>query len=405
MARNMPPDNNLINSASSQSWIMHLDMDAFFASIEQMDAPELKGRPVIVGGTERGVVCAASYEVRPFGVRSAMPMFQARRLCPHAVVVPVRRKRYQEISAGIMRLLECFSPRVEKASIDEAYLDATGLERLFGSVEEIARNIKRAVRDESGLSCSIGVAPVKFLAKIASDLKKPDGLSILYPADIPGFLESLPIESIPGVGRHTLLKIKALGIRTAGQASRYPAEYWGQRFGKMGIVLHERVNGIDPRQVNPFTPAKSESAENTFAADVGDFDELCVWLLRQAERVGASLRKHGLAGRTITLKVKYRDFTQVTRSRTLKRPTNGTRMIYESAVGLLRELDIKNKLRLIGIGVSQFGEKTQQLSLFQDELEKENEREALLDKTMDSLRERFGDKAPMRGGSRGESDE
>ena len=376
---------------------MHLDMDAFFASIEQMDAPELKGKPLIVGGTERGVVCAASYEVRKFGVRSAMPMFQARRLCPQAIIVPVRRERYVEISARVMRVLDRFSPLVEKASIDEAYLDATGLERLLGSIEDMAMNLKQAVLEESGLTCSIGVAPVKFLAKIASDLKKPDGLSIIHPHEVPGFLENLPIEVIPGVGKHTLVKIKSFGIRTAGQAAKYPVEYWEQRFGKMGVALHERVNGIDARPVQPFILSKSESAENTFAGDIDDFEELCTWLLRQAERVGASLRKHGLSGRTITLKAKYRDFTQVTRSRTLKQSTNGTRLIYETAVDLLRELNIKNKLRLIGVGVSQFGEEEQQLSLFQDESEKDNEREAVLDKTLDSLRERFGEKVVIRG--------
>lgn len=397
-----------------QRWIMHIDMDAFYASVEQLDDPSLKGKPVIVGGALRGVVSAASYEARKFGVHSAMPMFKAKRLCPHGVYVRGRMERYAEVSREIMAILANFSPVLEKASVDEAYIDATGLERLFGPVEDMARALKTAVRDGTGLTCSVGIAPVKFLAKIASDLDKPDGLSILRYEDVPGFLKTLPVGKIPGVGGKTLDQLSALGIRMAGDMARYPKDFWLRRFGKTGGILYERGQGIDPRPVEPFLEPKSESAENTFPEDTRDREELKSWLLRQSERVGSSLRKQKLSGRTITLKVKYADFTGVTRARTLDEPTNVTRVIYEQAVSLLEELNPTEKLRLIGVGVSHFREKdagprVKQLSfldagldtgtsLREDEGPKlDREKEAALDAALDALRDKFGKDAVTRG--------
>lgn len=391
-----------------QRWIIHIDMDAFYASIEQLDHPEWRGLPVIVGGERRGVVAAASYEARKFGVHSAMPIFQAKRLCPQGIYTRGRRSRYAEVSHQVMEVLRGFSPVVEQASIDEAFLDATGLERLFGPVEQLGRGIKLAVKERTGLTCSVGAAPVKFLAKIASDLNKPDGLSILYPEAIPAFLAALPLAKIPGLGPQTLKIIRGLGVNTAGEAQSLSEEFWSRRFGKMGQVIFERCRGVDPREVEPYTEAKSESAENTLDHDTGDLEELKAWLLRQAERVGASLRRHGYRGRTITLKVKYADFKQITRSYSLKKPTNATRAIYEVAARLLDELAPSAKIRLIGVGVSNFGEEREEAMLTlpgilpekPDRLMPDNldeTREASLDKALDELRRRFGPEAVVRG--------
>ena len=378
-------------------WILHLDMDAFFASVEQLDTPEYRGKALIIGGAERGVVSTASYEARAFGVHSAMPMFQAKKLCPHGIFIRGNMSRYQEKSREIMAVLERFSPRVEKASIDEAFLDLSGLERIFGSVQETGSAIQRAVSEETGLSCSIGIAPVKFLAKIASDIKKPSGLTILRHEDVPAFLHNLPVGKIPGVGKHTLVSLETLGVRTAGDVTRFPEEFWHTRMGKFGGVLYDRARGIDPRPVEPFTAPKSESAENTFDKDIRDAEELNTWLLRQSERVGASLRAQNLKGRTVTVKLKYDDFTQKTRSHTLKRPTNITRVIYETTLELLHEQPLERPLRLIGVGVSHFGEEERQLSLLPEAEEDSHEREAALDATLDALRGRFGKNAVIRG--------
>ncbi len=276
-----------------------MDMDAFYASIEQMDHPELRGKPVIVGGSgARAVVSAASYEARAFGVRSAMPLSLALRRCPQGVRLPVRMERYREVSRQIMTVLRRYSPRVEQASVDEAYLDATGLERLFGPVDALARTIKADVAEASGgLTCSVGVAPVKFLAKIASELRKPDGLFILRPEETPPFLAELAVERIPGVGRHFLEALQGLGVRRGKDVLRYPEDFWKRRFGKAGVQLLERSRGIDPREVEPFAPPKSESAETTLAEDTRDPAVLRRWLFRHADRVGRSLRKQKLCGR------------------------------------------------------------------------------------------------------------
>ena len=383
--------------AHEKRWIIHLDMDAFFASVEQLDNPAYRGKPVIVGGTERGVVSTCSYEARKFGVHSAMPIFMARNRCPHAIFVRGRMERYQEKSREIMASLHDFSPLVEQASVDEAYIDATGLEGIFGPIETLAAAIHARVYEVSGLTCSLGAAPVKFLAKITSELKKPAGISFLYHEDVPAFVERLPIGKIPGVGKQTLAVLEGLGVQRAGDMMRYPPEFWTRKLGKTGTVLFARAQGIDPRPVDPCVEAKSESAENTFREDTADATTLTRWLLAQAERVGGSLRRHNTVGRTITLKIKYADFTQITRSRTLKKPTNSTRTIYETAVSLLQEEGIRRPVRLIGVGVSQFGAQTEQLSLLPDEHGEQEQREAALDTTLDEVRQRFGRGAIVRG--------
>ena len=378
-------------------WILHLDMDAFFASVEQLDNPELRGKPLIIGGAERGVVSTASYEARRYGVRSAMPMFQAKKLCPHGIFMRGRMQRYSEKSREVMNVVADFSPLVEKASIDEAYADATGLEHLFGSAEAMARQLQQAVYDRCGLTCSIGLAPVKFLAKIASDMNKPNGLTLLPHNEVEAFLATLPVGKIPGVGPAMLKSLELLGIRYAGDVGRFPKEFWEKRMGKAGLVLYERSRGRDSRAVEPYSDPKSESAENTFSQDTADPETLAGWLLRQSERVGRSLRKQKLAGRTVTLKLKYADFTQKTRSRTLKHHTNATREIYETALALLHEKYPDRPLRLIGVGVSQFGRDAHQLSLLPDEGEEERHRNAALDNALDAVRDRFGNDAVLRG--------
>ena len=379
---------------------MHIDMDAFYASVEQLDRPELRGRPVIVGGRERGVVSAASYEARFFGVRSAMPMGHARRLCPAGIYAHGRMERYREVSQWVLAVLHRFSPRVEQASIDEAYLDATGLERLFGPVEDMARRLKAAVREGTGgLTCSVGIAPIKFLAKIASELHKPDGLCILRPEQVEDFLRTLPVGKIPGVGRKFEAALANLGVRTGGDVLRFSAAFWAERHGKMGEYLHRRALGLDEHEVEPWTPPKSESAETTFAQDTRDRSVLTDWLFRHAERVGRHLRKQALAGRVITLKVKYADFRQVTRQLTLPEPTCATDTIFETACRLLADLNPRDPIRLIGLGVSAFDAGARQLNLpFADGgRNRAEERRVRLDRTLDALAGKYGRDAVVRG--------
>jgi len=379
-----------------RTWILHIDMDAFFASVEQMDNPELRGKPVAVGGTsDRSVVSAASYEVRKYGVRSAMSVVKARKLCPEIIMVPGRMKRYKEISHQAMGVLREFSPTVEQASVDEAYLDGTGLERLFGPIEDVGRRIKARMREATGLTCSVGAAPVRFLAKIASDLDKPDGMYIVRHEEVAEFLQTLPVGRIPGVGAKLLDVLKRLGVRVCGDILLKPGEYWEERLGKYGAALYDRARGIDPTPVTPNEAAKSCSAENTFREDTTDRDLLRKWLLAQAERVGEDLRRHGYKGRTVTLKVKYSDFSQITRSRSLDGRTDNTGVIYETACGLLDQVRLHRAVRLIGVGVSNFEARVRQVNLF-EEAPRQKEATSELDKAVDEVRRKFGGKAVTR---------
>lgn len=376
--------------------IAHIDMDAFFASIEQLDHPEWRGKPLAVGDGPRSVVSAASYEIRAFGVRSAMPVLQAKKLCPHGIFVPVRMWRYKELSRRVMGVLQRFSPLVEQASVDEAYLDATGLERLFGPPEEFAATLRAEVKAETGgLTCSVGMAPVRFLAKIASDYNKPDGQTIIRPDQVRAFLDALPVQKVPGVGGRTLETLHKLGVVNAGDVLGRPRTFWQKQLGERGLWLYSLAEGRDDRPVTPFTPPKSSSAENTFDADTRDPAILRRWLLLQSDRVGADLRAQGVRGRTVTLKAKFADFTQVTRSRTLPEAICDTQTIFDTAVELLAELNPKQDLRLIGVGVSQFGERPRQLSLL--EPEPEARPKGALDSALDAVRGRFGKGAIVRG--------
>ncbi len=377
--------------------ILHLDMDAFFASVEQADNPELRGKPVIVGGGKRGVVSACSYEARKYGIHSAMPSATARRLCPHGEYTPVRMHRYAEVSRQVMTVLERFSPLVQQASVDEAYLDVTGCEKLFGAPRVMGMRIKAEVKAVTSLNCSIGIAPVKFLAKIASDYDKPDGLFVLEQEDVAGFLRGLAVAEIPGVGKRTQGMLEKLGVATMGDVLRYPEGFWERRFGKGGMSLYERALGIDPREVVPFREPKSESAENTFSQDTFNREELKRWLMHQAERVGRSLRKHGYEGRTVTLKLKYGDFTQITRSRTLAAPTSETQAMFLTACKLLDDVELDKPVRLIGLGMSNFARGPRQISLFESLGEDEKKRQHKLDAALDEIRDKFGRDAVVRG--------
>jgi DNA polymerase-4 len=375
-------------------WIMHVDMDAFYAAVEQADNPELRGRPVIVGGSTRGVVSAASYEARLFGVHSALPMFQARKLCPQGVFLPVRMPRYREVSHQIMAILAGLSPLVEQVSIDEAYVDLTGVENVHGPLPELARRLKAEIKASTGLTCSIGLAPNKFLAKIASDLQKPDGLTIIPAAEMPVFLKTLPLAKIPGVGAKTLTRLQALGVTKTGEVLDFSRSFWQKQFGKSGLALYEKALGIDPAPVTPHTEPKSCGAENTLPQDTNDPEELRQQLLQQAERVGRELRQDGLKGRTITLKIKYADFKQVTRSHSLALPTNSTHQIYHTAEKLLTETKLETRVRLVGLSVSQLTRTVVQTSLFSHPGVVKQEQ---LDQAVDKIQGKFGYQAIIRG--------
>ena len=378
--------------------ILHIDMDAFFASVEQLDNPRLRGKCVLVGGTSnRGVVMACSYEARKFGVRSAMPVFQARAKCPQGIFVPPRRERYQEVSQKIMTLLRQFTPQVEVVSIDEAYLDVSGCGRLHGDPENLALKIKKEIKNSLGLTSSVGVAPVKFLAKIASDMDKPDGLTIIRPEAVDAFIESLAIEKVPGVGRKTFQQLAAMGIKTLGDIKKFPEKMLLNRLGKFGSHLLALSSGRDHSAVTPFAPAKSVSSERTLDEDTRDIERLKTCLLKQAEEVARQLRKANVKAGTITLKLKHADFKQVTCSRTVAAPTQSSKTIYRCAVQLLDDYRLTQKVRLIGVGTSGF--KSAAMPVQRELFEKERQSDAgwtQVDRTLESITQKFGSGAIKR---------
>ena len=288
--------------------IIHIDMDAFYASVEQLDDPGLKGKCVIVGGLSgRGVVSAASYEARKYGVHSAMPMFQARKLCPKGVYLSHRMDRYRQISETIMGLLRSFTPLVEAVSIDEAYMDVTGCRRLFGPPVEIGRQIKQAIRDAVELSCSVGIAPNMFLAKVASDMDKPDGLTVIGESEAREFIKTLPILKVPGVGKKTGGRLAAMGIETLGDVESCCSETLQKRLGRFGLRLKDLSRGVDRSRVTPYTPSKSISSERTLSVDTDEMTLLAKHLLDQAETVSRNLRGENVRAKTVMLKLKYAD--------------------------------------------------------------------------------------------------
>lgn len=373
--------------------ILHVDMDAFYASIEERDRPELVGKPVIVGGTAegRGVVAAANYVVRKYGVHSAMPSVTARRLCPHAIVLPPRIGYYAQVSEQIREILLAHTPLVEPLSLDEAFLDVSGTEHLFGSAMKIGHRIKQQIREQLRLVASVGVAPNKFLAKIASDLEKPDGFVVVEPARIQEFLDPLPVGRLWGVGRVTGAAFERLGVSTIGQVRTLPREMLVQRFGEHGDHLWRLSQGIDDRQVVPDREAKSISHETTFAQDINDKECMAAWLVDLAEQVAWRLRRHQLRGRTVHLKLRFSDFRTITRALTLPSPTNVTQEICTAALELFAQRMPAGRfaVRLLGVGMSGFYPPTQaQRTLFDDD--EAQGVQSHLDQAADQIRERFG---------------
>jgi len=382
--------------------ILHLDMDAFYAAVEQRDNPALRGRPVLVGGDPRGrgVVSTASYEARPFGCRSAMPMSQAVRLCPHAVIVRPRMQAYAAASRQVFEILETVTPLIEPLSIDEAFLDVTGSQRLLGDGPTIARRIKQRVRAATQLTASIGVAPNKFVAKLASDLRKPDGLVVVPPAEVLEFLAPLPLSRLWGAGPVTQRKFAALRVETFGDARRLTEKEWQLAFGDLGARFYHLVRGADVRPVVPDHEARSLSHENTFAVDVSDVDFLRSELLEYTDRVASRLRRHRLEARTVVLKIRRPDFRTITRRATLAAPTSSTDLLWAEAARLF---DVwaaaPHPVRLLGMGVAQIraaGE--HQLSLFGA---REAEKRRALDEVTDEIRRRFGTAAVQRAAATG----
>jgi DNA polymerase-4 len=380
--------------------ILHVDMDAFFASVEVLDNPGLAGKCVIVGGvSNRGVVSAASYEARRYGVHSAMPMFQARQKCPHGIFLKPRGSRYKALSRRIMAILKEFSPVIEPVSIDEAYMDITGCATLYGPPEKMGSSLKKKILAETGLTCTVGIAPLKFLAKIASDMEKPDGLTFIAPGQVPEFISRLPVEKVPGVGRRTRKQLERLGIETLGDARKYSTEQLIRRLGKYGGRLAELAAGVDTSQVTPVRPVKSISSEETLAADTRDRGRLRNVLLAHAEDVGRQLRKKGLRAGCVTIKIKHADFTQHTRQSGLSRPTRSSDTLYRSACRLLSEYTSGKPVRLIGLGAADLHEEASpvQMDLFRGPEASEDEWESV-DHAVDAISERFGDYAVRRAG-------
>jgi DNA polymerase-4 len=381
--------------------ILHIDMDAFYASVEQMDNPALKGTPVIVGGTSnRGVVCAASYEARKFGIHSAMPIFQAKQKCPDGVYLPVRMNRYQEVSRQVMEILKGFSPLIEQVSIDEAYMDISGVDKLLGLPRDIGLEVKGRIRSSISLTCSIGIAPNKFLAKVASDLDKPDGLTIIPPEKVPQFIEKLSIEKVPGVGKKTVRTLNKMDVFTLGHIQKLSEHELLKKTGKFGERLLKLSRGIDETPVVPHIASKSISSEQTFSVNTNDREILKKQLLIQSEIVGRRAREKGVEGTTVTLKLKRADFTQMTRRVTIEKATNSTNAIYEQGLKLLDQVQTSTKFRLIGIGLSNFvplEDIPKQLSFLGKTGPLERSWEDV-EKAMDTIKERFGRNAIKRGG-------
>ncbi|MDE0889833.1 MAG: DNA polymerase IV [Phycisphaerales bacterium] len=373
--------------------ILHVDMDAFFASVEQRDDPSLRGRPVLVGGRGgRGVVAAASYEARRSGCRSAMPMAEAVRRCPSAVVVSPSFAKYEADSARIMEILETASPLVEPLSIDEAFVDVTGSLRLLGDGPTIAADLKRAIRDDLGLNASVGVAPCKFVAKIASDLEKPDGLTVFEEEGMAKRLSSLPIGRMWGIGPKSRARFEARGVRTFGDLQNWSAESLVATFGAASARFHDLSHGRDERPVVGDRTAKSVGHEQTFGVDLADPREVEAVLLRHVERVAARLRRRNRRAKSIVVKIRDGEFVTNTKSKTLEDPTDRTDVLWETARALFREWSFR-PVRLVGMAAERFGEAVPNLFSAGDEEDARNRR---LDAATDAIRDRFGGEAIAR---------
>jgi DNA polymerase IV len=378
--------------------ILHVDLDAFYASVEQRDRPELRGRPVIVGGLGgRAVVSAASYEARPFGVHSAIPMATARRLCPHAAFLPARLKHYAAVSRQVRDVCHAFTPLVEPLSLDEAFLDVRGCEGLFGHAPEVARKIKERVKAETGLTASVGVAANKFLAKLAGDHGKPDGLVVVPAGGAAAFLGPLPVGRVWGVGAKAEGRLHALGVRTIGQLAALPERLLVDHLGEAGRHVWRLARGQDDGRVVPDREAKSISTETTFPQDVGDREALRGWLLGLVEHLAGRLRHAGLRAGTVELKARSADFRTRHRAQALPEPSGSTDVLWQAAQGLFdrgvgRDL---LPLRLLGVGATRL---TREVAVQGDLFDSaQREQRQALDRAVDTIRGRFGAAAIRRG--------
>jgi DNA polymerase-4 len=382
-----------MDSTDQPKQIIHLDMDAFYPSVEVLDNPALKGKPVIVGGSrERGVVSSASYEARIFGVHSAQPIATAMRLCPNGIFLHGRMSRYKEVSDSIFEIFRRFTPLVEPLSIDEAFLDVTGSGRLFGKPLEIAKIIKETVFRETGLTVSAGVAPSKFVAKIASDMEKPDGLTMVPHNKVREFLDALPVSKMWGAGKVTQKAFEELGIQTFRDLRKVSLEFLERKFGKNGTRMHMLAMGIDDRDVVPEHDVKSIGHEETFAEDILDLGLAKKELLSLSNKVARRMRRSGLEGKTVSLKVKYSDFKLITRSITLPEYTDDGHEIYSTLCDLLAKTATgKRPVRLLGVSISHLGTGPEgQLSLFPVDDKPKTKKE--LHTALDSICDKFGDK-------------
>lgn len=373
--------------------ILHLDMDAFFASIEQRDNPHLKNKPVIVAGSSsRSVTATASYEARKFGIHSAMPVFQARQLCDHLIIVPGNHEKYARESKKIMDIISGFSPLVEQVSIDEAYVDIIGCEKLFGPPQDMALAIQQAIAEKRSLTCSIGMAPVKFLAKIASDMNKPNGITSIPQEKIKDFITTLPIGKVSGVGKQAMQQMELLQIRFLGDILRLDLSLLTHKFGKLGFQLHQLAQGIDPRPVETDHVRKSISSETTLLEDISDPATIQQILLAHSQRVGQDLRKKKLVCHSVSIKIKFSDFTLISRSKKTPSWICSSAAIFQEAMGLYQKVAIKKKIRLLGVGVSHLQDQNVpiQMELLFAPREKAKKQWESVDMAVDSILEKFG---------------
>jgi DNA polymerase-4 len=381
--------------------ILHVDMDAFFASVEQLDNPQLRGKPVLVGyDGPRGVVAAASYESRKFGCRSAMPTAVAKRLCPQAIIVPVRFGRYGEVSRQVFAIFESYTPLVQPLSVDEAFLDVAGSVRLFGSPESIAQQIKDRIRATTGLTGSVGVAPNKFLAKLASDMNKPDGLTVISEDNVDTILPPLPVEKIWGIGPKTTRRLNDIGVRTIGDLRRLSSDLLKLRLGDDAEHYRKLAFGIDDRVVSPDRDAKSIGQEQTFDQNLTDPEAVRSVILGQAEQVGARVRRNGVVARSVTVKIRYGDFETITRRTTLADAADSTAALWTAAKTLFdawASSDFR-PVRLIGVTAGQLSPAENHASLFTDPA---REKEKRLDSVVDQINAKFGKRAVHRAPSAG----
>ena len=370
--------------------IMHIDLDAFFVSVEQAQNPDLKGKPVVVGGKpdRRGVVASASYEARSYGLHAGMPLATASRLCPQAIFIEGNFHKYRDASQKFMTILADFSPYLEPLGLDEAYLDATGFESIHGTIRQMAVAIKQRIKDELGICASIGIASSKVVAKIASELSKPDGLLEVPTGEERSFLKPLPVAKMPGIGKKGERILKGLGINTIGQLAALPLGVLKGHFGAASELMHNHANGIDDREVEPPGEAKSISRETTFGKDTGDSSFLKATLRYLSERVGSELRQKGKLSRCVTLKLRYADFTTITRQHTLSQASDTDQIIFDTGIKLLRKelSQEKQAIRLIGIGVSNLVEAGRQLEM----LDASAQRLEKLNTAIDRIRKKYG---------------